>query len=186
MEIPYTHINHVLVSPLSPDSTNILQYKPLVKFIEYLKSQIDYNIISIMYKRNILEYNNAYNYVKGTSDNLEDYKKVIKYYYLDVSDVILNSRAEIPEDFSIIGNNEIPQCDKLEKISIDIESVMQDLDSLLNGNGDTVNKHNLDYVRLIESIPARLDGFRCKRVTTEALLLRYFGNSNNVVYMEVI
>lgn len=186
MEIPYTHINHVLVSPLIPDSNNILQYKPLVKFIEYLKSQIDYNIISIMYKRNILEYNNAYNYYKGISDNLEDYKKVIKYYYLDVSDVILNSKVEIPEDFSIIGNNEIPQCEKLEKVTIDVESVMEDLDNLLNGVDNIKNKHGLDYVKLIESIPARLDDFRCKRVTTEALLLRYFGSSNNVVYMEVI
>ena len=43
--------------------------------------------------RDILEYNNAYNYLKGkdTSNRAkQDYYKVIKYYYSDVSDMVLN------------------------------------------------------------------------------------------------
>ena len=185
MEIPYTHMNHVLVSSFSPKYGDVINKKPLVKFIEYLKSQVHYNIITIIHDRNILEYNNAYNYVKGRISNPEDYKKVIRYYYSDVADIILKSNVELKEDFSIIGSNEIPRADGLEKITIDVDSVAADIDSMINGTGAIVNKHNLDYYKLVGQLPAHLMSFKCKRVITEALLLKYFGDSKDVIYREV-
>lgn len=185
MEIPYTHMNHVLVSSFSPKYGEVLNKKPMLKFKEYLKSQVHYNIISLMHDRDILEYNNAYNYLKGVIADDADYKKVIKYYYSDVADVILKSNVELKEDFSIIGSNEIPKADNIEKITIDVDSVMEDLYNMINGIGVVTNKHQLDYNRLISQLPAHLMSFKCKRVITEALLLKYFGNNKSVVYMEV-
>lgn len=189
MNIPHTHMNHFLVSTFS-DSESILCHKPLISFTEYLKSQIQYDIVSTLYNRDILEYNNAYNYLKGkdTSNRAkQDYYKVIRYYYSDVSDMVLNSSEDF-EDFSVIGNNEIPKLgDDIEILRVNIESVAQDIDNILKGTGEVKNEFNLDYMEIIDGLTVRqVDNFNNKRLFTEVALLKYLSNKPNLVYLEVI
>ncbi|WP_460377153.1 hypothetical protein [Paraclostridium bifermentans] len=189
MNIPHCHMNHFLVSSFKSYGS-VLKLKPLITFVEYLKSQIQYDIVSLLYGRDILEYNNAYNYLNGTDKSdraFEDYKKVIRYFYLDVSNMILKSSEDFEDDFSIIGNNEIPKTEGIKRVAINIESVAKDLDAILSGVGEIVNEYDLDYMIMLDGLTVnQLRMFKAKQLFTEVMLLQYFGNQEELVYMEVI
>lgn len=189
MNVPHTHMNHFLVSAFN-SSESILCHKPLISFTEYLKSQIQYDIVSTLYGRDILEYNNAYNYLKGKDNSARaksDYYKVVKYYYSDVAEMVLKSSEDF-DDFSIIGNNEIPKLgDDVEILKVDIDSVARDIDNLLKGTGEVVNEFNLDYMEIVDGLTIRqVDNFNSKRLFTEVALLKYLANKPNLIYLEVI
>lgn len=189
MNIPHCNMNHFLISSFKSYGS-VLKLKPLITFVEYLKSQIQYDIVSVLYNRDILEYNNAYNYLKGTDKSeraFEDYKKVIRYFYLDVSNMILKSSEDFEEDFSIIGKNEIPKTEGIKRVAINIESVAKDLEAILNGVGEIVNEYDLDYMQMLDGLTVnQLRIFKARQLFTEVMLLQYFGNQDEIVYMEVI
>lgn len=141
-------------------------------FEVYLKSQIHYNVLVYSHKRRLSDYNSAYNYICGRGDNLDAYKRVLRYYYEDISDLIFSLDLDRFDDFSLVGNNPLPKSEGIEEKVIDLNQLINDLD-LTQTHQINENK-DVDLVEILKCIPVKYSGFTHKRLITEASLFKYF------------
>lgn len=189
--LKYTHACFALLSPHYQELRDEYQ-KAIIKslkndciekvqlsFRTYLESQIHYGAMVHENNRNILDYNNAYNHMLGKSDNVLAYKKVLRYYYEDISRLIFSLDFNVIPDFSLIGDSNIPRCEDLDTINLDKSKVLRNIGDILNGIHVTDN--NLDYIRLANSIP--IDKMSLNHITlvSEGALFRYLASNKEVI-----
>lgn len=201
MDLPYTKINAYLAKGYIPNfdivegkrytRISVPDDEPNITFEEYLKAQLHYNIMCFFDDRQIKEYNDAYDFMFNQSSNINNYMKVLQYYYRDMARTILTYENDFSEDFNLIANNIIPREDSLEdRKEIDLEAVMRDIEKLVNGRADFETNEN--FPQILSSIRSediftkdRLENKNNLRAFTQALLFNYYGHQDKAVYLEV-
>ena len=104
MELTYNRVLQLLVIAYS-NSKNIaskihVKKQPItLRFSDYVKSQLHLNVISGYYavskKRNIYEYEYAMEFLEGDSSQLQAARRVLSYFYEDMSSFLIKNNEEI-------------------------------------------------------------------------------------------
>ena len=161
--LDYKYTSSVLLSPyissLKEDFTKYIIEKQAsgdesdlqISFEDYIKSQIHYNVLVYINNRNLPDYNSAYNYLCGRTDNIEAYKRVLRYYYEDIANLIFSLDMDRIQDFSIIGDNVIPRCDGIATVEIQLNQYQQDLESAYVQPG--IENSDVDLALAMNTIP---------------------------------
>ena len=182
--LDYKYTSSVLLSPyissLKEDFTKYIIEKQAsgnesdlqISFEDYIKSQIHYNVLVYINNRNLPDYNSAYNYLCGRTDNIEAYKRVLRYYYEDVANLIFSLDMDRIQDFSIIGDNVIPRCDGIATVEIQLNQYQQDLESAYVQPG--IENSDVDLALAMNTIPTAYSTKSDRRLVAEGSLLRYF------------
>lgn len=201
MELPYTKINAHLVKGYIPEF-NVVEGKrnlvievpdtePSITFEDYLKAQLHYNVMCYFEDRQIKEYNDAYDFMFHQTDKIDSYLKVLKYYYIDMARLVFSYQRDFSENFSLIGNNVVPRNEEIKnRLALDIEAIMRDIQRLVEGKSDFETEIN--FPKLLQSVKSedifskeRLQNKNNLKAFTEALLFSYYGNEDESVYLEV-
>lgn len=187
----YKYTSSVLLSPyissLKEDFTKYIIEKQAsgdesdlqISFEDYIKSQIHYNVLVYINNRNLPDYNSAYNYLCGRTDNIEAYKRVLRYYYEDIANLIFSLDMDRIQDFSIIGDNVIPRCDGIATVEIQLNQYQQDLESAYVQPG--IENSDVDLALAMNTIPTAYSTKSDRRLVAEGSLLRYFAKTDGEI-----
>lgn len=189
--LKYTHACFALLSPQYPElkdeyqeaikrtfNNNCIE-KIQISFKTYLESQIHYGAMVHINNRNILDYNNAYNHMLGKSDNIIAYKKVLKFYYKDISKLIFSlDISELP-DFSLVGNYTTPRCEGLKTVSVSRENIKTNIQRVLDG--EYVIDQGIDYAKVANYIPISKTSLNHPTLIIEGALYRYLSVNNDTI-----
>lgn len=185
MVIPYYKMNAFLVNGYTPVYSNLLDYKPTLKFTEYLKSQLHSNIITTLYQRDIFNYAEALKFMNGEDRYFDSYKQSIKYFYRDMGNMLGNLLPKVNEFFELVDFN-IPRSEILECVTVNLEELEQDI-LLTMSNKPIVNQSNSKYLEQLQNIPFTVLGqVTCMRMLALTLILTYHGTIGDAVRLEVI
>lgn len=120
MRIPFYQVNAFLYAEEQLYKSPV-EYKPEITFENYVKSQVHCCMSLTKYKdRNVRDYVDTLKLLKGedNSKNRKAFKRVLNYYYKDLSS-ILNSHKELKsDDFNFI-EDPIPVLEKLKNSKVD-------------------------------------------------------------------
>lgn len=201
MDLPYTKINAYLVKGYIPEfnvvegkrnvTIEVPDVEPSITFEDYLKAQLHYNIMCYFEDRQIKEYNDAYDFMFHQTNKIDNYLKVLNYYYLDMARLIFSYDKDFSDNFSLMGNNVVPRNEEIEnRLEVDLESIMRDIARLVEGKSDF--ETDINFPKLLQSIKSedifskeRLQNKNNLKAFTEALLFSYYGNQGDGVYLEV-
>lgn len=125
MKIPFNFISGFLVGgPLNGDLS--------ISYLDYLKSQLQYNVLAKKKERDLTTYLKAYEYLNGKGYLFEYYLKALKYFYEDLTDllVIRIRNGELDLTLEIVVEDPFNQLVNFPVVLSDIE--MQ-LSKILNG-----------------------------------------------------
>ena len=172
MIISYEYVDCIFLKNELKEFKDVFKNKPIITFKNYVKSQLHYDILVHRYNRDITSYNQAYNCICGRTSNFSAYKQVLKYYYSDLSDLIFSIDPNFDEDFSILGNIDMPRFDEIGFVELDIDKISRDLARALRE--ENVENSDVDINGLLRLLPTNLIGFKQQRLLTEALLMRYY------------
>jgi len=115
MRVPFYQVNTFLYAEeYLPKSLST--YKPEISFENYVKSQVH----CCMTGRNIRDYVDTLKLIKGedTIKNRKAFKKVLNYYYKDLTNVMSKHKDLINADFNFV-EDPIPALEKLKSNPID-------------------------------------------------------------------
>lgn len=148
-----------------------------INFETYLKSQIHYNVVlRNNNSRRIVEYNNAYNFMINNGDDIVSYKKVLNYYYNDISELIFSLDLNQLPDFSLIGKQVIPRCEEIGFKEISSEKILSNL-QLVKEN-QIVREDGIDYVKVASCTPIVEGALNHPILIAEGSLLKYLSSIN--------
>lgn len=185
MEIPYYKMNAFLINGYTPVYSNLLDYKPTLKFKEYLKSQLHSNIITTLYQRDIFNYAEALKFINGEDRYFDSYKLSIKYFYRDMGNMLGNLLPKVNGFFELVDFN-IPRSEILEKVTVNLDELEQDI-LLTMSNRPITNKSNSKYLKQLDTIPFTVLGqITCMKMLALTLILIYHGTIGDAVRLEVI
>jgi len=86
-------------------------------FVAYTKSQIDVDVVSDLYNRNIFEYYGAYKYFKGDNTKKDNCTQVLKFFYEDIASMIcsvISTNPDVVNECSVKINTVFPNCSDYE------------------------------------------------------------------------
>lgn len=66
-----------------------------IRFSEYVKSQVHLNVVHGLYNRSLKEYVETLYFLRGKSSNRSSALKVLRYFYEDLSNFLINNGEEI-------------------------------------------------------------------------------------------
>lgn len=185
MEIPYYKMNAFLINGYTPVYSSLLDYKPTLKFKEYLKSQLHSNIITPLYQRDIFNYADALKFINGDDRYFDAYKVSIKYFYRDIGNMLGNLLPKVNEFFELIDFN-IPRSEILDRVTVNLSELEQDI-LLSMSNKPIKNQDNLKYTKQLENIPFTVLGeVTCMKMLALTLILEYHGTFGDAIRLEVI
>lgn len=102
MEIGYERVDHLIaIAAASSRKSSICKNYPittenlLIKYSDYVKSQVHLNISSDLYDRPLSVYVNALRYLRGDKKYYAFALKVLRYFYLDISKFLINNKCDV-------------------------------------------------------------------------------------------
>ena len=146
-----------------------------ISFEVYLKSQLHYNILTSTNNRKLSDYNSAYNYMCGRTENVDSYKKVLRYYYEDIANLVFSLDLESIEDFSLVGENNIPRDSEILTKEVNLNQLIEDLSAFFSETKREIRENSdVAILDVLNCIPPKYASFAHKRLITEATLFRYY------------
>lgn len=89
----------VAISVFGKDSKfsqyNLKTNKVKFTFSEYVKSQIHLNVVSGLYGRSLGDYVKTLQFINGAAEHKEVARKVLNFFYTDISNFLINNTADI-------------------------------------------------------------------------------------------
>lgn len=164
--------------------SGLFKKEPSISFFEYVKSQLDFNIVTPLFSRSIIPYNEAMKFIT-TQDTrfLDSFCQVLRWYYIDLSSAIFNCIDTVPDGFVMI-TEPIPCREILAKSDIKVIEVYTDLCKILHG--DRISTPKFDYFSYLEYIPlnSRL-ALKPTMALAQAITVRYLADCKTLKYLEV-
>ena len=80
---------------ISKYSVNVEGNPLMVKFSEYVKSQVHLNIVHGLYNRSLSEYAETLAFLRGSTSKRAVAEKVLRYYYADLANFLINNSTPV-------------------------------------------------------------------------------------------
>lgn len=119
MRIPYTHMSSFLLT------TSFSEPKATVSFLDYVKSQIESDILLKVKERKSEPYLHTYKFLTGQGSNMEAYRKVLKFFYEDLTDSIVRY-IKVGKEFELVLLVEDPYR-TLPQFSVTLSDIEKDI-----------------------------------------------------------
>ncbi|MDU8988498.1 MAG: hypothetical protein E7H54_04895 [Clostridium perfringens] len=100
-KLRYDRLNIVIINSYLPAYIHIFRYDFNIGLIDYIKSQIHYDITTKTNSRDYLVYVRALKFLRGDKKYREQFYKVLKYFYEDFYKVATNLKAHFVEGESL-------------------------------------------------------------------------------------
>lgn len=186
MKIPFTQVNPFIVNSFEVLYTHIIAMEPQISLLNYVKSQLHVNIVSQLFGRPILAYNNSYLYLTGNGENLKDFKTSIHWYYEDLSNFVLKDIEYLGNDFSILAGANIPMKD-LEYSEISLRAVVKDLEIILLDKRPIPSESmQFNYFEYMNVIPLEIrENLKPSHILAEALAMAYLAKQSETRILDI-
>ena len=187
MVIPYYQVNAFILNSYKPTYSNLINVEPKITFEEYIKSQLHTNVVTGLYKRDILMYFKALRFIESKNNSDEYYtafREVLKLYYTDIGNSMMKCIGALETDFSIIDTN-VPKSEMLDCELVDVKQVMTDLNEILL-NDRMVYDSKINYLEMMRDIPLKdLAQLKPSRLLAEAIIYKHYGKQDKAYRLEV-
>lgn len=100
-KLKFDRLNIVIINSYLPEYCHIFKYDFVISFMEYIKSQIHYDITTKTNSRDDLVYVRALKYLRGDEKYREHFTKALRYFYEDLYKVAVNLKAHFVKNESL-------------------------------------------------------------------------------------
>lgn len=122
-----------------------------LSFSEYVKSQIHLNVVGDLYGRRLQEYVQANHYIRGEKSYLEQAKAVLRYFYRDVAQFLINNPKNVRMGIITDGMH-------LPKLDVDVYNEREKFRPVLaEAESNPELLRNFEYAFIIDKVLNRDD-----------------------------